>query len=160
KADVERGEAAPRGVAPPAFDELVPEARRGPVLDRPRRGGRGRIVLVAVKPDQLVAEAQRLGRCETALAELVEAEAELPRHADEELEMRGAKMERAAFDRAFRAAEHVRVRDVGGRWGRAAAGAARGPCLPAKADADFVRENLFRRAQLIERAGIQHLQKL
>src|SRR5690606_12678841 len=51
KADVERGEAAPRGVAPPAFDELVPEARRGPVLDRPRRGGRGRIVLVAVKPD-------------------------------------------------------------------------------------------------------------
>src|SRR5690606_223421 len=152
-------EAAPRGVAPPAFDELVPEARRRPVLDRARRGGRGRIVLVAVEPDQLVAEAQRRRRREAALAELVEPEAELSRHAGEKLEVRRAKMERAAFDRAFGAAEHVDVRGLAG--GQAAGGvAAVGLSAAAKADADLVSEDLLRRAQRVERIGVQHLQEL
>src|SRR5690606_7189691 len=64
--DVERLEAAPLRVALPAFDELVPEAGSGPVLDSPRCGGRDRVILVTVEPDKLVAEVQRGRRAEAA----------------------------------------------------------------------------------------------
>ena len=85
---------------------------------------------------------QRGAGAEAPLAEVREIEPELPRHAREQLEVRRREMERAAFDAALRAAEHG-----------VAAGAA-------KADADLVREDLFRRAHLLERLGVQHLLQL
>src|SRR5690606_36153595 len=149
EAHVERHEAAAFRVAPPALDELVPEARGRPVLDRPGRRRGDRVILVAVQPDQLVAELERLGRAEAALAEIAEPEAELPRHPGEQLEVRRAEAERAAFDGALRIAE------LADR--RTAADIVRS-CR--EADADLVRENLLRFAHLLERIGVQHLEEL
>src|SRR5690606_6648152 len=149
EADVERHEAAAFRVALPALDELVPEPRGRPVLDRPgRRRGHG-VVLVAVQLDQLVAELERRGRAEAALAEVAEAEAEVPRHAREQLEVRRAEAERAAFDRPLRIAELA----VGRRTFDAV-------CTCGEADADLVRENLLGFAHLLARVGVQHIAEL
>src|SRR5690606_20479923 len=148
KADVERFESPSPPKVAPAVDELVPEAGRRPVLDGPRRRGRDRVVLVPVKADQLVAEVQRRRCAEAALAEVAKAEPELSGHAHEQLEMRRTEAERAAVDRAFGIAELVLGKIVPGTIFRG------------EADADLVREDLFRLAHLRHRVGVQHLQEL
>src|SRR5690606_36003623 len=157
EADVEPLEAAALGVPAPAFDEIVPEARGSPVLDGPRCGRRDRVVLVAVQPDQLVAEVERRGRAEAALAEVGETEPELTRHTREQLEVRRAEAERSAFDRSFGIAEldfRRVVLDI-------AAGSGRRPDTTfGEADADLVREDLLRLAHLLDGVGVQHLQEL
>src|SRR5690606_20582093 len=118
-----------------------------------RRGRHGRI-LAAVEAQQLVAEEQRRRRAEAALAELLETEIELPRHADQQLEVRRAEAERAALYAAFGAAElGFVVGTAGGGFRRAARR------LPVS-DADLVRENLLRRSHLVERLRVQDLLQL
>src|SRR6185503_9649781 len=105
EADVQVLRPAPVAIALPALDELVPKAGGRPVLDGPGGGGRDGVVLVRVPAHELVAEEQRGGRAEPTLAELRELETEVARHAQQQLEVRGAEMEHTAFDAAFDVAE-------------------------------------------------------
>jgi hypothetical protein len=140
--DVERFHARALAEASPPFDELVPEAGGGPVLDRTRRGRRNLVVLVCIEPLELVAEVQRRARTEAPFAKVHEIEPELPRHAHEQLKVSGRKVKGAAFDAAECAAEHS-----------VAAGAA-------IADADFVGKDLLGRAHFLQALRVQHLLEL
>src|SRR5512135_2056953 len=79
--------------------QLLPEAGRGPVLDGEARPFGDLRILVAVEPDQFVAEVERRGPPVPPLADLGEAQAEPLGHREQPLEMRGAEPEGAAIDR-------------------------------------------------------------
>ena len=64
----------PDPLQPP--DQLLPEAGRGPVLDRERRPHRLVVVAASVEPEQLVAEEERARVAVAPLAHVVESQAE------------------------------------------------------------------------------------
>src|SRR5690606_24781683 len=102
--------AVPEGLEP--GDELLPEPRRRPVLDRVAGSLGGGGVLGAVHLEQLVAEEAGGGRAVVALAEVGEVEPERRREAQEPLEVGGPEAEPPALDGPL-GGDEVRVDVVG-----------------------------------------------
>src|SRR4051812_788862 len=86
---------------PQAGDELLPEAGGRPVLDRVGRTFGDRRVLVAVDAQELVAEEEGGRRAVAALAEILEAQAERGREADQPFEVGRREPEAAAVHGAL-----------------------------------------------------------
>ena len=134
-----------------AGDQLIPESRGGPVLDRVTGGLGGHVVLAAVEPDQFVTEEQGGLGAVNAPAHVLEGQTEFLRDAQQPFEMRRAETEHTAVDGAF-GGDQLRIAVT---LGLGIVDGCTVVCGRVEYHADFVGEDFLGCAHALQGVGIE-----